>query len=887
MRLLKIIPFILFCLFISNSIKSVEIEDLRCENLKNPLAIDNRSPHFSWKLTSKENGTRQIAYQIIVASDSVTLAKKSKGDIWDSGKVDSDASVMVPYGGNRLSPSSLYYWKVRVWDEKGEASSWSSVASFGVGLLDAKGWAGEYVGLTLDGKAVNSPILWKEINIDNKQGKYLFHVNSLGYHEVYINGKKVNEDVLSPAVSQLDKRSLSVTYDVTNLLEKGKNDIVLWLSQGWYKSNLYKVAHEGPIVRAQLNQLKKKENRVLVVTDGSWKGTESGYEGIGNWNPHQFGGEKIDARRVFASLDADEIRKHTWSPVIEVVNTEHKVSPQMCEPNQIQKTVYTKDVKRLNDTTWIVDMGKNLTGWAKIKFPILNEGQEILMEYADHLETDGVFPTLLGHKDIYIASGKGEEVFCNRFNYHAFRYIRISNLPQEIKKEDILGYLIYPTFDQASSFQSSDADLNAIHDMIQYTFRCLTLGGYTVDCPHIERLGYGGDGNTSAQTLQTMYNVSPLLYNWMQSWEDCMRSDGSLPHTAPSPTKAGGGPSWCAFIIYSSWKTYVNNNDKRLIERYYPFMQRWLGYVDKYSVGGLLKKWENTDYRHWYLGDWLPPKGINPQEEASVDIVNNSFISECLDYMSKIATILNKEEDARLYAEKRDALNAKIHETFYNPQEKTYATASQIDMMIPMLVGATPQSIKKDVKEKLFLDAQNKYKGHIATGLVGVNTLTDWAVREKAVDFVYSMLKKRDYPGYLYMIDQGATTTWEEWGGDRSHIHNCYNGIGAWFYQAVGGIRIDENLPGYKHILIEPQVPEGVTWAKTEKETPYGLVSVNWKLDGSEMMMDVTLPVGCTASVALPDNITKYRINSKDKDKKDSTVKIESGKYAISYAFAK
>ena len=150
-----------------------------------------------------------------------------------------------------------------------------------------------------------------------------------------------------------------------------------------------------------------------------------------------------------------------------------------------------------------------------------------------------------------------------------------------------------------------------------------------VDCPQIERLGYGGDGNASTPTVQTMFNLVPLYTNWMQAWVDCMRTNGSMPHTAPNPYAAGGGPFWCGFMIAGSWQTYVNYGDARLLERYYPFMQQWLEYVKEYTVDGLLKTWPNTDYRNWYLGDWATPEGIDQTDPRSVDLVNYCFVAVC------------------------------------------------------------------------------------------------------------------------------------------------------------------------------------------------------------------------------------------------------------------
>ena len=302
-----------------------------------------------------------------------------------------------------------------------------------------------------------------------------------------------------------------------------------------------------------------------------------------------------------------------------------------------------------------------------------------------------------------------------------------------------------------------------------------------VDCPHLERLGYGGDGNASTVTVQTMFNLSPLYLNWMQAWADCIREGGSVPHTAPNPYKAGGGPYWCGFMITASWNTYVNYGDRRLLERYYPYMQQWLEYVQTHSENGLLKAWPNTDYRNWFLGDWATPEGITQTDPQSIDIVNNSYLVFCYETISKIAKILGKKGDIPAYQEKAEALKQCVHKTFFRPEKKSYSTETQIDLIFPMLAGVTPKEEIPHVENTLYQVTADRFKGHLATGLVGIPVITEWATKNKKADFIYNMLKKRDYPSYLYMLDNGATTTWEHWNGERSHIHNCYNGIGSCF----------------------------------------------------------------------------------------------------------
>jgi alpha-L-rhamnosidase len=872
---------VLFFIIGCTSINSPEVFDLRCESLEHPLGIDKTTPRFSWKISSDKNGTEQKAFQILVAAELSELTENKAG-LWNSGKVESSASIFVPYRGQKLNPGSAAWWKVRVWDEAGNVSGWSEPAVFSIGLLGENDWQASYIAFNTENGYRECPQLYSTFEVDETDSRYFLHVNSLGYHEVFLNGKKVGDGVLAPAVSQFDKRSLINTYDVSELLQKGKNEIIFWLGSGWYTEGLPGVVNNGPVVRAQLEKVKNTRREIILATDENWQGRKSSYTRHGNWRSDRFGGEIVDGTLAKNDLQTEN-PENPWQPVSLVDIPAHHASPQMTEQNAVADTISPVSIREIAPDTFLVDLGKNLTGWVEFHFSNLQKAQEIKLDYCDHLIGGERFNDR-NQWDKYMASGNSPEIFINKFNYHGFRYIRVTGLNEKPAAEAIKAYLIHTGFEPAAAFECADPDLNAIHNMLFYTLQCLSMGGDFVDCPQIERLGYGGDGNASTLTAQTMYHLAPVYNNWLQAWADVIREDGGMPHTAPNPYRAGGGPYWCGFIITASWNTYLNYGDTLVLEKYYPVMQQWLGYVDKHTVDGLLKRWPDTDYRSWYLGDWATPEGIDQTDERSVDLVNNSFIAVCFDNMERIAKVLGKSTDVEFYASKKRQLQEKIHETFFDETTNTYATGTQIDLAFPMIAGVVPEGKLSAVENSLYHETEVNRHGHLATGLVGLPVLTEWVIENNAADLMYSMLKKRDYPGYLYMIDNGATTTWEHWDGARSRIHNCYNGIGSWFYQAVGGIRPVENVPAYRKIRIQPQIPDGITWANTSQETPFGKLVVNWNLTGKTLELDIEIPVGVEAEVVLPDSVNYYKVDGKEYelvDAEENRVGLKSGNYAL------
>ncbi len=879
-----LLPLVL-CLFtgcLAGPGAGLEPGKLLCEQRPDPLGIASLIPRLSWKNSAEVNGASQSGYRILAAS-SLRLLDQHTGDLWDSGKVESGESIMIPWAGRKLASRSLVYWKVRTWDQDGIPSGWSSAGRFSVGLLGSEDWEAEYVGLSPDDGDPDFPQLRNNFMVEDAVEHAFLHVNSLGYHEAYINSLKADDSVLTPAVSQMDKRTFVNTYDVTHLLQQGKNTLAFWLGEGWFSDGLPGVDYPGPLVRAQLEVMRSGEWETALITGKGWKARPSEITGIGAWRSGRYGGERVDARRSIDAFASAELDAGSWPDAAVVEIPPRPAVPQKTELNRIRETISPVDIREFGGrNTWLVDFGKNLTGWVEIDLSDLKTGQEVEMEFSDFFIEKGKLKDQ-GQRDIYIAGPQERQVFRNRFNYHGFRYMKIRKPGEMPSMDSIRAYLIHTDYQIASSFESSDQDLNLIHDMIFYTLQCLSLGGYLVDCPQIERLGYGGDGNASTPTAQTMFDLGPLYSTWLDHWADCIRPDGGMPHTAPNPYPAGGGPYWCGFIITAAWNTYMNYGDLRVLEEHYPVMKQWLGYVDQYSEGGLLKPWPETDYRAWYLGDWASPEGIDDKHPESIDLIANSYLVVCLDTMARIAAELGREEEASGFSKKRDELKTIVHKSFYNGNSGLYADGDQTDLAFPLIAGIVPDELLETVTGNLKKNIIEKNRGHLATGLVGVPVITEWATEGRSADLMYSMLKSRGYPGYLHMIENGATTTWEHWDGARSHIHNCFNGVGSWFYQAAGGIMPLEGFPAYRRFLIDPQVPEGLGWVRAEKATPYGRILVSWEATDGNMMIEASVPVGTEAEVRIPEGAESVLVNGSPASPEE--LFLQSGSHRIEWRF--
>ena len=725
--------------------------------------------------------------------------------------------------------------------------------------------AQHFVGCRTDSGWAETPMLRTSFELEHTDLAPVGHsvtfslrVVSLGYHEVYLNGTRVGNCVLQPAVSQLDRRALEVTYDITDLVREGDNELMLWIGQGWGR-----IYGTPAVARAVVERTASAGEcgliYILASTDSTWEASPSQYSYTGSWQPLQFGGERYDARV-----------KESWRPAAVYEAEGISVSQQEFKGNRIVGGLQPQSVDTLPDGTLIFDFGRVVTGWFQLDCLPIPEGDSITMEYLDHLDAKPPHTEI----DIYVSNGLGDDIhFANRFHMHAFRYVKVSGLGHyfaydlkssvsEVKVKVMVMVKDTPiakaravqisAVDPAggATFECSDPRLNAIHDMVKYTLSCLTFSGYMVDCPHIERMGYGGDGNCSTNTLQTLWDVRDVYANWMQAWHDALDSNGDLPYVAPA-FRTGGGPYWQGFIVNAPWRTYLNYGDPTLVYRHYDDMCRWMDYIEQNSADGILQPWGDTGRHSWFLADWLAPEGVDIGGE-SVLHASSCFIAECLLNMEQMAILTGHQDDAERFAERRQLVVDAIHRHFYHPETHSYANGTPLDMAYAMLMGVPPDSATAAVvKTQLIKDIHGKYRDHVAFGLMGTPIFTEWCIREKQADLMATLLRQPDYPGYLNMINQGATTTWESWDcgrpgkEDRSRVHNCYNGIGTWFYQAIAGIRPDHDQPGYKHFFVDPQPCDGIEWVRCTKPTQYGDIRV--EITGDKL--DVTAPEGTTATV--------------------------------------
>jgi alpha-L-rhamnosidase len=823
-----------------NTKASVKAINLRCEYLENPIGIDVTYPRLSWQLKSvnpDDRGQRQTAYHIFVSS-SLNLLDKDQGDIWNSGEVSSDQSLHIVCD-KLLNSGTKCFWKVRIRDENGNLSDWSDSAQWTMGLLDK--WQAKWIGTDQINKGndntIVDPFLRKSFSLDKKPEKANIYVASVGYHELYVNGKRVGDAVLMPSVVDHTKRARYITYEIADYLNKGKNVIALWLGVGWSIYQGYKTEDkpQTPIVIAQA-----EIDDIKIVTDESWKWHPSPNMLIGAWFFTNYGGELYDANKEIDGWSEADFDDSSWKPV-SVYNPNLKLSSEMVEPNRIIQEISPISIEE-RDGEYRVDMGINFNGWVEIDVKG-EQGKRIDFQFSERHDQAMVHQL----RSAYIIGSSGKGTFQNRFNYMTGRWVTIKGLDYKPSLKDIRGHLIRTNYKRAGWFECSNKLLNDIYNMTLWTFENLSLGGYVVDCPHRERMGYGGDAHATTEPALNNYHLGAFYTKWAEDWRDTQKEDGILPHTAPTYW-GGGGVGWCGYCITLPWWIYEYYGDTRILEVNFPTMQKWLSFLETKSSNNMLVRYGGE----WdFLGDWLWPgaQGVNGDTRETL-FFNNCYWIYNLQIASMIAQLIGKDDYARIYQARAEVIKKAVHEEFFSPEGNSYVDGLQAYLSIALLVDLPPSDLRTKVMKRLEDEILIHRKGHFWAGITGGYFVIRALLDNHRPDLIFKMATKEDYPGWGDMLKKGATTFWESWEGDISLLHSSYLHIGLLFTQGIGGIYADS--PGFKSFIIKPGIIADLDWAKTKYDSIYGTIVSEWKKVDGKLIINVTVPPNTTAKLLMP-----------------------------------
>lgn len=822
---------------------------LRCETLENPVGIDVAQPRMSWEIAVKEHAVVQTAYQILVASTPEKLAG-NEGDMWNSGKVMSDQSIQVTYKGKPLKSRQDCYWKVKVWTNKGE-SEWSQPAHWSMGLLHANDWKGKWIGADTSFawdsahtqfSRLSARYYKKEFTSRQRVKKATMYIAGPGLYEGFINGHRIGTQVLAQAPTDYRKTVRYNTYDVTGLIREGNNQISVTLGNGRYFTmrQHYKPAKINtfgyPRLLLQLELEYEHGKKQVIASDTGWQLTADGPVRTNN----EYDGEEYDARK--------EVLQH-WQPVDVVPAPGGKLVAQLNEPQRITGIIKPLSVKPFKDK-WIADMGQNFAGWLQIKVKG-SSGQQVKLRFAESLQKDGSLyvANLRDAKvtDIYTLKGGDVETWHPSFVYHGFRYVEISGvLPEEIE-----GQVVNDDLTVTGTFETSDPTINKIYQNAVWGIRS-NYKGMPVDCPQRnERMPWLGDRATGALGESFVFDNSKLYAKWLDDIADAQLESGAIPDVAPAYWRYySDNMTWPAAYILIAGYLYDQFGDVASVRRHYPAMKRWLTYMrDKYFIDGIMTKDK--------YGDWCAPR---PTDGKLIATATYYYL---LNVMDTFAGILELKDDQALFAQQAAAVKASFNRHF---QQRPTLTAN----LLPLYFNLVPEDERQQVFKNI-IDTIHQNGDHLSTGVIGTQFLMRTLTENGRPDLAYLIAADRDYPGWGYMVNQGATTIWELWNGDKAAPNmNSQNHIMllgdliVWCYQSLAGIKGDH---GFKHITMHPQPVPGLEEVNASYQSMHGLIRSHWKKSTQAFDWQITIPANTTATISLPadDPSLVFGLNSNAK----------------------
>jgi hypothetical protein len=833
------------------------VSDLRCEYATNALGVDVPSPRLFWKLESTIRGAHQVAYEVLAASSARALAA-NRGDLWDSGRVESDETTQIPYAGRPLQSSQQVFWKVRVFWEVGKISSWSEPASWTMGILSNADWQAKWIAARTNSQSL---LLRREFMVKTGLRRAVAHVCGLGQYELYLNGHKAGDDVLAPGWTKYDKTCLYDTRELTGLLRPGENAIGILLGNGMYNTaaseGRYTKFHHsyGPLKAILQLRLEYADGTVEIIgTDGRWR-TSPGpltFTSI-------YGGEDYDARLEPRGWNEPGFAGAGWTPAQVVDGPGGALRGLTCAAPPIRTFEELKPVSTnsVDDGVTVYDLGQNASIIPRLSVSG-PAGSRIRIIPAELLHTNGTVDrgSVGGGKCYwqYTLAGHRRETWFPKFFYQGCRYLQVecvaSNAGGELPVvQSIAGVVVQSASPPVGQFECSNPLLNRIRKLVRWAQRSNMMSVMT-DCPHRERLGWLEEDHLNGPALRYEFDLARLFTKVENDMADSQLTNGLVPDIAPEYMVFPGGfrdsPEWGSSCVLVPWQQYEFDGDLDLLRRHYDVMQKYVAYLGSKST---------NDIVNHGLGDWydLGPRAPGVAQLTPIALTATAFYYYDTLVLARTADLLGQTNDAEHYADQANRIAIAFNGKFFDADKTQYATGSQCADSIPLVMGLAAESNRVALAEAIAADVRQRGNA-LTAGDVGYRYLLRALAESGQSQVIFDMISQSNKPGYAYQLAQGATSLTEAWDAGRksSQNHFMLGQITEWFYRDLAGIADDPSGPGFKKIIIRPQPVGDVTWVKASYDSIHGRIACNWeKLDG-EFTLQVTIPPSTTATVYVP-----------------------------------
>ena len=832
-----------------------KIRDLQCEHLVNPIGVDLETPRLSWQMEDSSMGAAQTAYRIVVDTDSLAVSKLN-GTAWDSKKITASNSL-ITYQGAPLQPFTQYYWAVQVWNAKGKVLPQSPISSFETGMMKMTNWTGNWIS---DREGINylpAAYFRKTFVAGKKIKSARAYIAVGGLYELYINGGKIGNHRLDPMYTRFDRRNLYVSYDVTSQLQTGENAIGVLLGNGWY--NMQSIAvwnfdrapwRNRPAFCMDIRITYEDGTTGIIYTDDTWKTHSSPtiFNSI-------YTGEHYDSRLEIPGWNTTHFVDTSWNEIGLRATPSENIVSQVLYPIRNVEEIPAASIRMFNDMDYVVDLGRNIAGVTKVRLQG-DSGTVVRLKHGERLYQNGHVD--VSNIDVYyrpkdssdpfqtdmvILNGKEPVEFMPKFNYKGFQYIEVtSSKPIQFSKENITGYFMHSDVPAVGSINCSNPLINKLWWATNNSYLS-NLFGYPTDCPQREKNGWTGDGHFAVETGLFNFDGITIYEKWLADHRDEQQPNGVLPDIIPTGGWGYGtanGTDWTSTIAIIPWNLYLFYGDSKALSDNYNNIKSYVNHVDQISPTGL------TTFGR---GDWVPVKST-----SSLEYTSSVYFYVDANILAKTAKLFNHQQDYNHYSALSDKIRKAINDKYFHKETGMYASGTQTELSMALQWGIVDEPYKRKVAENLAKNvAANNM--HLDVGVLGTKAILNALSDNGEAETAYQLAAQNTYPSWGWWIVNGATTLYENWNiqaaRDISLNHMMFGEIGGWFFKGLGGIKPDENKPGFKNVLLQPNFVKDLDFFNASHDGPYGKIVSNWKRVGQSVEYNVIVPANSTATVSL------------------------------------
>jgi alpha-L-rhamnosidase len=841
---------------------AVTIADVRFEHLRETLGLGLTHPRLSWMIETALREWRQSGYEIEAYGPEGQLHGQT-------GRVSSDQSALVDWPFAPLASRTRLWIRVRVWGDDGLPSAWSRLYPIEAGLLAASDWTARFVTPDWDEDTTcpqPAPLLRHEFTVRPDFTHARLYITALGVYEAQLNGNAVGDHVLAPGWTSYHHRLCYQTFDVTELLQEGRNTIGAILGDGWYRGRLgfnggrRNIYGDRLALLAQLEIHYADGTTERIVTDETWHAAQGPIRASDLYD-----GETYDARLERPGWSAPGYDDSDWAGVRVLEQDPSRLVAPSGPPVRRIEVIAPVAITPSPSGRTIIDFGQNLVG--RLRITVSGpRGQTITFRHAEVLENGElcVRPLRTAQAtDHYILRGEGIEHWEPRFTFHGFRYAEVTGWPDELRAENVQAIVCHSDMERTGWFECSDPLINRLHENVVWSMRGNFLSIPT-DCPQRdERLGWTGDIQVFAPTACFLYNTAGFLTSWLADLAAEQAATGGVPFMVPQVMDRLPIPAaaWGDAAVIVPWVLYQRYGDVNVLATQFESMRAWVDLVARTAGESYL--WSQG----FQFGDWLDPTAPPDRPAAARTdpyVVATAYFAHSAELVGHAAAILGRAEEADRYwqlaAHVRTAFNAEYVTPagrLMSDAETAYALALQFALL--------PTAEQRDHAGKRLAALVRKSGYHISTGFVGTPLICDALCSVGEYDAAFRLLTERECPSWLYPVTMGATTIWERWDSLRpdgsvnpgemtSFNHYALGAVADWLHRTVGGLAPAE--PGYRHLTVQPHPGGGLTFARARHRTPYGIAESAWHIKGEQIEVEVVVPPNTTATVTLPGNDT-------------------------------